>query len=84
MAEIIKLHGYIVECDRHAEPLTDSVAIYAQGPDWTHFAKYVNGQWLSKIGEDHDITHASLDQLEGDLYGEVVQILSRATKMTPR
>lgn len=75
---IIKLHGYIVEGDRHTEPLVESIAIYAKGRDWTHFAKYTGGQWMSKLGEDHDISHRSLDLLEGDLYGEVVRILSRA------
>jgi hypothetical protein len=74
---IIKLHGFVVELDPAAHPVTDSVAIYAKGDEWAHFAKFSNGVWMSKIGEDHDIAHSSLDLLEGDLYGNVVKILSR-------
>jgi hypothetical protein len=75
--EILKLHGFVVELDRRATPLTESVAIYARGGEWTHFAKYTEGQWMSKLGEGHDISHDSLEPLEGELYGEVVKILSR-------
>lgn len=74
---IIKLHGFVVELEPTAHPLTDSVAVYGKGEEWAHFAKFSNGVWMSKLGEDHDITHSSLDLLEGDLYGNVVKILSR-------
>lgn len=74
---ILELHGFVVELDRHRRPVAESIAIYAKGDEWTHFAKYVDGTWTSKIGEDHDITHTSLELLEGDMYGTVVRILSR-------
>jgi hypothetical protein len=77
---IIQLHGYTVEWSRYDEPLSESIAVYANGEEWTHFAKYVAGQWLSKLGDDHDIAHTSLKVLEGDLYGEVVRVLSRPMK----
>jgi hypothetical protein len=78
--QIIKLHGYAVEWDKHTEPSSESVAIYAKGEEWTHFAKYTNGRWNSKLGEDHDVAHLSLHVLEGDLYGKVVLVLSKAAK----
>ena len=80
VTRIIKLHGYSVECGPNDSPLADSIAVFARNGEWTHFAKYVDGQWFSKIGEDHDISHASLNLLESDLYGEVVRILSRPPK----
>ena len=75
---IIKLHGFVMELEPNAIPFADSVAIYAKGGEWEHFAKFTDGTWTSKIGEDHDIAHSSLKLLEGDLYGKVVKILSRA------
>jgi hypothetical protein len=78
--QIIRLSGYTVEVEKDSNPHTDAVAIYADGDEWTHFAKFTGGQWFSKLGEDHDISHLSLDLLEGDLYGKVVQILSRPLK----
>jgi len=80
VTRIIKLHGFVVETDKHAEPATEAVAIYAKGEEWSHFAKYTDGKWMSKLGEDHDISHSSLGLLEGDFYGEVVAILSREVK----
>ena len=75
---IIKLHGFPVEVERNTAPVAESIAIYAKGEDWEHFAKFDDGVWKSKIGEDHDIMHSSLDVLEGDMYGHVVKILSRS------
>lgn len=74
---IIMLHGFVVELEPDANPITDSIAIYAKGEEWTHFSKFTHGTWTSKIGEDHDILHSSLEVLQGDLYGRVVKILSR-------
>src|ERR1700733_11995080 len=48
---IIKLHGFIVEFEKHSEPTSGAVAIYAKGQEWTHFAKYTGDQWISKLGE---------------------------------
>lgn len=74
---IIKLHGFVVEIKPYVMPVAESVAIYAQGEEWTHFARFANGMWLSKVGEDNDIAHSSLELLEGALYGKVVKVLSR-------
>jgi hypothetical protein len=76
--KIIKLHGYTLDLDRHSTPNTEAIAIYSDDNiEWSHFAKFTSGRWVSKIGEDHDISHASLDLLEGPFYGKVVRVLSR-------
>jgi len=44
----------------------------------THAARqYFNGIWFSKIGKNVDITHRSLNVLEGGLYGLVVVMMKR-------
>lgn len=75
--KIIRLHGYVVEVDKNTRPSTEAIAIYAKNHEWEHFAKYTNGRWVSKLGDGHDISHATLGALEGDYYGEVVLVLSR-------
>lgn len=75
---IVNLHGYVVEVDKQSEPVSESIAIYAKGQEWTHFARYADGRWMSKLGAGHDISHSSLDLLEGDMYGEVACVLSSA------
>ena len=54
-----------------------ALAIYADGDEWTHFARFTDGIWLSKLGQGHDIEHSSSLALEGSLYGKVVKVLSR-------
>jgi hypothetical protein len=80
---IINVHGFVVESDLTKQPETDSIAIYAKGPEWTHFAKFTAGRWTSKLGVGRDIYHSSPKVLEGDLYGEVVKILSRQRESLP-
>ena len=44
----------------------------------THMARQLpNGKWTSKLGKDVDISHNSLQSIEGKIYGEVKQILKR-------
>jgi len=74
---IIRLHGFTVEIDRDAAPENDAIAIYAEGNEWTHFAKFSDGSWSSKLGDGHDVCGVKLEHLEGKLYGEVRKILSR-------
>jgi hypothetical protein len=74
---IIELFGFTVEIDSTSLPKTDAIAIYAEGDDWTHFAKFSNGYWSSKLGEGHDVTRVDLKDLEGHIYGKIVKILSR-------
>ncbi len=74
---IIKSHGYTVDWDPSSRPETDSIAVYAVGAEWAHFAKFSSGVWFSKLGSGNDIIHAELKSLEGDIYGKVVRVLSR-------
>ena len=76
--KIIRLHGFIVELVPDAVPNADAVAIYAIAGEWTHFAKFSDGQWSCKLGEGHDVSRITLDDLSGSLYGTVVKILSRS------
>ena len=78
VTSIIKLHGYTKKVSRESvERYRAAVAIYSIGQEWTHFAKWSNGLWSSKIGEDHDIKGVTLEDLEGRLYGKVTAILCR-------
>lgn len=69
---ILKIHGFRIEIASSAEPDGDAVAIYAEAGEWTHFAKYTNGVWSSKLGEGKDVQHAKPQDLEGPLYGQAV------------
>jgi hypothetical protein len=76
VSSLIKLHGYTVEVPLNETPDTDAIAIYAEGSDWSHFAKYSGGVWMSKLGDGKDISHDRLEDLEG-YYGKLVAILAR-------
>ena len=46
-----------------------------------HMARQLpKGRWTSKLGRDIDIEHG-LEDLTGDLYGQVVQILKRPRRV---
>lgn len=68
------------ECDSEdVEQGYEKVAIYTR-PDgeYTHASRQLNdGRWTSKLGEDQDIEHATLEALAGPLYGSVRFILRR-------
>ena len=54
---ILQLHGFRRDLPFDASPDGDAVAIYAIADEWTHFAKYSNRIWMSKLGEGKDIEH---------------------------
>lgn len=75
--------GYAA-CDGHEpEPGVQKVAIYAIGSEtWEHAAiQTQDGKWSSKIGENIDIAHDTLDGLYGGLpgseYGKVICVLKK-------
>ena len=46
----------------------------------THMARQLeNGEWTSKLGNDVDITHHTVEDLEGPLYGTATRYLRRRT-----
>jgi hypothetical protein len=64
----------------------EKVAIYVSTKDEfhapkgspTHMSRQLpNGKWTSKLGQDVDISHNTLQSLEGKIYGAVNQILKR-------
>lgn len=74
---IIKLHGYTVESEPTATPETESIAIYRERGEWTHFARFSDGKWSSKLGWSHDVENHELADLEIPIYAKCVKILSR-------
>ena len=61
----------------------DKIAIFVDsGGSVTHAARwwYEDRGWSSKLGEENDIRHHTLESLEGHSYGKVVQIMKRARR----
>jgi hypothetical protein len=81
--EIFRLHGYTPCSNGDLEADMEKVAIYVQPSGLpSHVARQLeSGKWTSKLGKDYDITHDSLDLLEGsegDEYGSVEVFMQRA------
>ena len=57
----------------------EKIAIYADRyGEPTHAARsLLFGGWISKLGQNVDIRHESLEGLEGGLYGSVIQVMRR-------
>lgn len=56
----------------------EKVAIYVRAGSPKHMARQLeDGQWASKLGNEDDIYHETLDGVEGYLYGTVVQFMRR-------
>lgn len=73
------LLGYLPCLDAQPEPGYEKIAIYldATGAP-THATRLLtSGIWTSKLGQLEDISHQTLDGLEGRLYGRAVQVLRR-------
>lgn len=72
-------HGY-VRCNfPDHEAGYEKIAIYTDGRGIpTHAARQLpNGRWTSKLGENADIEHDTLDVLDGPVYGGAVRYLRR-------
>lgn len=78
--------GYQLCDNAELEKDFEKVAIYTSTKDEihapkgtpTHIARQLpNGKWTSKLGQDVDISHNTLNSVEGNLYGIVKQILKR-------
>ena len=56
----------------------EKVAIYARAGSPKHMARQLeDGTWTSKLGNEHDIYHETVEGVEGRTYGMVVQYLRR-------
>ena len=61
----------------------EKIAIYAFVGQFTHVARQLNdGQWTSKIGNLEAITHPSLQDISGGIYGSVHCIMRRPIATT--
>ena len=73
-SEAFSLQGY-TKCENgdHEDGI-EKVALYGIFGLPTHAARQLpNGEWTSKLGGDHDITHHTLEGLYGPAYGYVLQ-----------
>lgn len=78
----VKLYEHLLfsRCDTSEKVAGwDLVAIYGMGDLPTHVARlwHEDQGWTSKLGDENDILHHSLESLEGVQYGRVVRILRR-------
>jgi len=65
---------------REFEDGYDKIALYADALGTpTHAARWwqEDGGWSSKLGEENDIRHHTLESLEDSEYGKVVQVFKR-------
>ena len=79
LTEVFQDLGYSI-CDSSAsEAGFEKVAIYVdERGQPTHTARQLpTGQWTSKLGRLEDITHETLEALEGSDYGHVARVLKR-------
>jgi hypothetical protein len=54
------------------------IAIYGDDQGYTHAARQLpNGRWTSKLGKLQDIEHDRLENLFGQFYGNMVQIMEK-------
>ncbi len=70
--------GYEV-CDRgDLEVGLQKIAIYSLDGKPKHAARQLpDGKWTSKLGQDEDIKHHTLEGLEGKFYGKVVCVMKK-------
>lgn len=58
----------------------ERVVLYARDGRWTHASRQLpTGKWASKLGGEEDVEHDTPECLCGDLYGDVLCIMRRAT-----
>ena len=78
LVKVFESLGYEVCADASEEPGFHKVALFAKGAFHSHAAKQLpGGAWSSKLGEEEDIRHESLQALSGKTYGVVHFIMRR-------
>ncbi len=78
--KLYELNGGYLPCSNpELEKGFEKIALYADlNGNVTHASRQAeSGRWTSKLGDWEDIDHNTLEALEGDFYGKVVQILKR-------
>jgi hypothetical protein len=75
--------GYVVADDHACVEGVEKVAIFANADGPTHASYQLpDSWWTSKLGEEYDIRHATLEDLHGRSYGSVASILERCDPAT--
>ncbi|NEO72041.1 hypothetical protein [Moorena sp. SIO3H5] len=70
--------GYVICETPDLEENYQKIAIYMLTDQPTHVARQLlNGKWTSKLGQDEDIEHDTLEGLTGERYGQVAQVMKR-------
>jgi hypothetical protein len=74
--------GYKLCYNESLEPGLDKIAIYGIRYSTkvvpTHAARQMeSGEWTSKVGPFEDISHKTLDAVNGPVYGEMICCMSR-------
>jgi hypothetical protein len=75
--------GYKLCLDERSEAGVEKIALYGiEQPDKTilptHAARQLeSGEWTSKLGDFEDISHKTLDDLNGPIYGRMICCMSR-------
>lgn len=70
--------GYSRCKDGNLESGFEKIALYAKGGVPQHAARQLDdGTWTSKLGPQDDITHSSLESIEGDEYGSPAVFMHR-------
>ena len=78
LLSVLESEGFQVCDSTTPEEGFEKIAIYGKNGRWTHAARLQSdGLWTSKLGVFEDIEHGTLESIEGDLYGVVVQVLRR-------
>jgi hypothetical protein len=72
------LQGYSICQSADYEEGFEKIAIYAKFQKPTHASRQLSsGHWTSKLGNEEDIEHFTLEGLCGDQYGTVAFIMKR-------
>jgi hypothetical protein len=59
----------------------EKVALYGSSLFYTHASRQLpSAKWTSKLGGSEDIEHDTPEDVAGGIYGEVVQIMKRASE----
>lgn len=77
--QLFRLFHYTECASTDLESEAEKIAIYG-GIDGTahHVARQLpSGAWTSKLGQDEDIEHQTLDALVSQEYGSVIRVMSR-------
>ena len=83
LRELFRREGFVGCEDGRLDPVMVKIALYQMRDDeggyiWTHVARQLKtGLWTSKLGSSYEVTHRSIGDLEGELYGAVYAYMAK-------